>query len=73
MTGQFKTFQTIYLDEICYFFYMYMYIYMVLFIQETQYGFNYAGNNANQIEKTSGLFLHSLSQIPIYTRELDTN
>ena len=69
MISQFKrTFQTIYLDEVCCF--LYLYVYMVLFIQET-YGVNYSRNNTNQIEKNPGLLIISsliLSNPHLYER-----
>ena len=69
MISQFKrTFQTIYLDEICCF--LYLYVYIVLFIQET-YGVNYSRNNTNQIEKNPGLLIISsliLSNPHLYER-----
>ena len=69
MIRQFKrTFQTIYLDEICCF--LYLYVYIVLFIQET-YGVNYSRNNTNQIEKNPGLLIISsliLSNPHLYER-----
>ena len=50
-----------------------MCIYGVIY-SEKIYGVNYAQNNINQIEKNPGLlFVHSFSQIPIYTRGLKTN
>ena len=50
-----------------------MCIYGVIYTEKI-YGVNYAQNSINQIEKNPGLlFLHSFSQIPIYTRGLETN
>ena len=65
MIGQFKrTFQILYLDEICCF--LYVYVYMLLFIQETYI--------VLIIHKTILIrFLHLFSQIPIYRRGLETN
>ena len=47
-----------------------MYIYGITY-KENIYGANYAGNNINQIEKNPGLLI--ISQITVYTRELETN
>ena len=65
MIGQFKrTFQILYLDEICCF--LYVYVYMLLFIQETYM--------VLITHKTILIrFLHLFSQIPIYRRGLETN
>ena len=69
LISQFKrTFPAIYLDGICCFF-ISICIYMVLLIKEIPA--NYAGNNINQIEKNPGLLI--ISQITVYTRELETN
>ena len=51
-------------------FYIYMCIYGVTY-KGNIYGANYAGNNINQIEKNPGLLI--ISQITVYTRELETN
>ena len=69
MTGQFqRTFQTVYSDEICCFFYMYMYIWCYLY---RKHGVNYSRNNTNQIEKNPGLITISsliLSNTHLYER-----
>ena len=63
--------QVVYLHETyCFFF---VYVYGVIYTGDI-YGVNYAGNNVNQIEKNPGLsiILHSFSQVPIFTRGLET-
>ena len=69
MTGQFqRTFQTIYSDEICCFFYMYVYIWCYLY---RKHSVNYSRNNTNQIEKNPGLITISsliLSNPHLYER-----
>ena len=75
MISHFKrTFQAIYLDEICCVLYVYVYIWCFLY-REHIYGVNYARNNINQIEKNLDYHLsfHSFSQIPIYKRGPVTN
>ena len=72
MTGQLKrNFQTIYFDEMC-FFSMYIYIYGVIYTEKTYMVSIIHKTILMKLGKILDYWfiLHSLSQIPIYTRGL---